>query len=281
MQREKKLGFRSSFNFVPEGDYRVTKALRDELIYNGFEVGVHDLHHDGKLYRSRRGFSKRAERINTYLKEWDAVGFRSGFMLHRLAWLHELNVLYEASTFDVDPFEPQPDGVGTIFPFWVPQSGTEGRLMMNQGDRAGIGFHQKSSGLSNDDWPLIPPGVPHKRGYVELPYTLPQDSTLFLVLGERNPDIWFEKLDWIATHGGMVLVNTHPDYMGMKETTNGHWEYPIAYYERLLERLKSKYAGAFWLALPREIATYWNEVMVKEPSNEKAPVGGRKAQIVS
>jgi hypothetical protein len=24
------------------------------------------------------------------------------------------------STFDTDPFEPQPDGMGTIFPFWVP-----------------------------------------------------------------------------------------------------------------------------------------------------------------
>jgi hypothetical protein len=45
-----KHGFRSSFNFIPEGDYRVSRELRDELTRNGFEVGVHDLHHDGKLY---------------------------------------------------------------------------------------------------------------------------------------------------------------------------------------------------------------------------------------
>ena len=32
-----------------------------------------------------------------------------------------LNIAYDASTFDTDPFEPQPDGVNTIFPFWVPR----------------------------------------------------------------------------------------------------------------------------------------------------------------
>src|SRR5688572_17286910 len=32
------LGFRSSFNFIPEGSYRVPPELRDWLIRNGFEV---------------------------------------------------------------------------------------------------------------------------------------------------------------------------------------------------------------------------------------------------
>ncbi|HZQ47896.1 MAG TPA: hypothetical protein VFC07_12835, partial [Verrucomicrobiae bacterium] len=53
MELEKKLGFCSAFNFIPEGDYRVSREFREELAQNGFEVGVHDLHHDGKLYRSR------------------------------------------------------------------------------------------------------------------------------------------------------------------------------------------------------------------------------------
>src|SRR6516164_8618023 len=39
------------------------------------------------------------------------------------------------------------------------------------------------------------------RGYVELPYTLPQDSTLFILLGEKTTNIWQRKLDWIAQHG--------------------------------------------------------------------------------
>ncbi len=63
-------GFRSSFNFIPEGDYRVSRELREELEQNGFEVGVHDLHHDGKLYRARGEFTEKAAHINRYLKEW-------------------------------------------------------------------------------------------------------------------------------------------------------------------------------------------------------------------
>ena len=69
--------------------------LRDELARGGFEVGVHDLRHDGKLYRSRRMFAQKALRINQHLKDWSATGFRSGFMFHKLDWLHDLNIDYE------------------------------------------------------------------------------------------------------------------------------------------------------------------------------------------
>jgi len=108
------------FNFVPEGDYRVPAELRKELTAQGFEVGIHDLKHDGHLFASHRGLKRRAVRINRYAREWGASGFRSGFMLRNLDWLHDLDVQYDASTFDTDPFEPQPDGRHTIFPFWVP-----------------------------------------------------------------------------------------------------------------------------------------------------------------
>ncbi len=99
MRLEQDLGFCSSFNFIPEGDYKVPPDLRDELESNGFEVGIHDLRHDGRLFLSRREFSRKAARINRYLRDWNAAGFRSGFMLHKLDWLHELNIQYDASTF--------------------------------------------------------------------------------------------------------------------------------------------------------------------------------------
>jgi len=101
---ERDLGFRSSFNFIPEGDYRVSSELRAELTHQGFEVGVHDLRHDGRLYQSRRDFDQNARRINEYLDEWGAAGFRSGFMLHNLNWLHDLDIKYDMSTFDPDRF---------------------------------------------------------------------------------------------------------------------------------------------------------------------------------
>jgi hypothetical protein len=69
---EEEMGFRSSFNFVPER-YKVSPELRDYLVKKGFEVGVHGLKHDGKLFQSREAFKKQAIRINQYMKEWQSV----------------------------------------------------------------------------------------------------------------------------------------------------------------------------------------------------------------
>ena len=118
-------------------------------------------------------------------------------MLRNLDWLHDLDVQYDASTFDTDPFEPEPDGGHTIFPFWVPRSN-------------GSSINDHHSTLNS-----------FSEGYVELPYTLPQDSTLFLVLRENTPEIWMRKLDWIAEHGGMALLDTHPDYMSFGQAAAG------------------------------------------------------------
>ena len=221
MELELKHGFRSSFNFIPEGEYRVSKQLREELVQNGFEVGVHDLRHDGKLYWKRSEFPENARSINHYLQEWNASGFRSGFMLHNRECLNGLDIEYDASTFDTDPFEPQPEGVNTIFPFWV----------------------------------LRPDG----SGYVELPYTLPQDSTLFLLLRENSPEIWKKKLAWIVEHGGMVLVNVHPDYVSFQDRAIEISEYPAAFYEEFLRHVAQNYAGAYWNPRPKDVASWYQE----------------------
>jgi glycosyltransferase involved in cell wall biosynthesis len=240
MQLEVELGFRSSFNFIPEGSYKVPRETREELGSRGFEVGIHDLKHDGRLYRSRQEFAEKGRQINHYLEEWDAVGFRSGFMLHNLDWLHDLKILYDASTFDTDPFEPQPEGRNTIFPFWVPRAKTF-----------------TSSGARSEST---------RNGYVELPYTLPQDSTLFLLLREETPEIWCRKLDWIAEHGGMALLDTHPDYMASDGSTRRTREYPIELYTEFLDYVRSKYPGAYWNALPRQVAAYVLESTVSRQS---------------
>lgn len=227
-QLEEDLGFRSSFNFIPEGRYQVPGKLRADLVSRRFEVGVHDLKHDGRLFQgNHRDFAAKASRINHYLSEWDASGFRAGFMLHNLEWLHDLDVSYDASTFDTDPFEPQPEGRHTIFPFWV----------------------ERPPSYSH-------PKVGSQEGYVELPYTLSQDSTLFLLLGEPTINIWQRKVDWIAAHGGMVLLNTHPDYMADHTGSPGNWEYPTAFYRELLDYISKKYSGQYWHVLPYEMARY-------------------------
>ena len=237
MQLEMELGFRSSFNFVPEGSYRVPAELREALTGGGFEVGIHDLKHDGHLFASHRGFKRRAERINGYARKWGASGFRSGFMLRNLDWLHDLDVQYDASTFDTDPFEPQPDGGHTIFPFWVPRP-----------NGSSANGHESTRASSS------------KTGYVELPYTLPQDSTLFLMLRESTPEIWMSKLDWIAQHGGMVLLDVHPDYMSFDGSPQTTTEYPVALYREFLSYVKTTYAGQYWHALPKEVARHVTQI---------------------
>ncbi|MBC8001122.1 MAG: hypothetical protein H7X97_00925 [Opitutaceae bacterium] len=218
---EMALGFRSCFNFIPEGPYQVPDDLIQWLTERGFEIGVHDHRHDGKLYHSRERFSASARRINHFLKKWNSVGFRSAFMLRNLQWLHALDIHYDCSTFDTDPFEPQPEGANTIFPFWVP--GCDG------------------------------------GGYVELPYTLAQDSTLFVILRERSPDIWKQKLRWIASRGGMAMINVHPDFIAFEGARPDQCQFPAALYEEFLLGVSLNYQGQYWSALPKEVAAFYRD----------------------
>ncbi len=235
-EMEKRLGFCSSFNFIPEGPYEDPVQLREWLVKNGFEVGVHDLNHDGQLYQSRESFNQKAKDINDYLVKWSAVGFRSGFMLRELEWLHDLNILYDASTFDTDPFEPQPSGSGTIFP-----------------------FHVKPMAESK------------RPGYIELSYTLPQDSTLFLLLREKTPEIWKRKLDWISRHGGLALVNIHPDYIDFEGGSRSSTCYPSTIVEEFLQFVRKDYADMYWNPLARELALWYQNEISRTTIDQKVP----------
>ena len=226
MELEESLGFRSSFNFVPER-YIVSKTLLKQITDRGFEVCLHGLKHDGKLFSSKKIFNRRSIRINQYIKEWGIEGFTAPSMLRNPEWICELDIKHCTSTFDTDPFEPQPQGIGTIFPFHV---------------------KNKSSG----------------KGFVELPYTLPQDFTLFILMRETTNDIWKKKIDWIIAKEGMALFNSHPDYMNFNKQKNGYEEYPTKHYREFLTYIKSKYEGQYWQVLPKEVAQFWISNIVKE-----------------
>lgn len=215
---EKKHGFRSSFNFVPER-YKVSEQLRNFISTNGFEVGVHGLNHDGKLFKDKNTFDERAVKINNYIRTWNARGFRAPAMHHNLEWISQLEIDYDLSTFDTDPFEPQSDGMNTIFPF----------------------IYTNKNGLSS---------------YVEIPYTLVQDFTLFIILNQKNIEIWKKKTDWIVSKGGMVLVNVHPDYINFSSGKNNFDEYSIDLYSELLVYIKEKYSDKYWNALPSEVSDF-------------------------
>ena len=217
-KKEELLGFRSSFNFVAE-DYQIPNGLLDDLSSRGFEIGQHGIHHTDP-FRTKEYFGEQAAKINQYLKKWNAVGFRGPSMYRNLDWIRDLNIVYDSSTFDTDPFEPQPQGMSSIFPFWVAGNSSNG-------------------------------------GYVELPYTLPQDFLSFILLKQENTDLWKKKLDWIAKHGGMALLISHPDYMDFGHSPPGNQSYPAQRYIEFLEYVRTQYDGQYWHVLPREVAGFW------------------------
>jgi hypothetical protein len=216
---ERARGMRSAFAFVPER-YTTPPELRERLRAQGGEIMVHGLRHDGKLFRDRATFVRRAARINAVLRAWDTRGFAAPAAHHHLEWMSELDIDYDVSTYHFDPFEPQPCGLARIFPFWVGAPGS-------------------------------------RRGFVELPYTLPQDFTLFVLLRERTSVRWRQGLDWIAASGGMALVKAHPDYMAFRGSEAGHELYPVERYLELLDHVRDAYGDTCWVAQPSEVAAYW------------------------
>jgi uncharacterized protein len=239
-EMETRLGFRSAFNFVAKR-YPVSTELQDYLRSRGFEIGLHGLYHDGQLYKSRRAFNERAIQINQYLKAWNTRGFRSPAMQHNLDWLLDLDIDYDSSTFDTDPFEPSFLGMHTIFPFVVR-------------NREGT------------------------RSYVELPCTLSQDFSLFVLMKERTIDIWQRKLDWIAEKGGMALLLVHPDYINFNGVPN-YEEYKAGLYEEFLHFVKAKYQDEYWHALPHEVAEYMKACYQPHPENLGHEHNGHKRKI--
>jgi len=241
MDLEEKYGFRSSFNFVT-GDYPIPQDLLQEIQQRGFEFGAHGLHHNGNVFRSRKVFNAHAVIINKFLEKHRIFGFRSPSMYHNLDWLHNLKIEYDASTFDTDPFEPQPDGMRTIFPFWVDNH--------NGAD-----------------------------GYVELPYTLPQDFLTFVLLQERDTRLWQRKLDWIVKQGGMCLFIVHPDYINFNCTTSFKDQYPAKYYEDFLNRVTTQYKDQYWQALPKDVARFWRENYRSNVMNSRTKIDQPKKKV--
>ena len=112
-------GFRASFQLVPEGTYQVSEALLREIHDRGFEVNIQDLNHDGYLFVDRDEFLRRARKINSYGRAYDAKGFRAAVMFRNLAWYDALNCSYDMSVPNVAHLDPQRGGGCTVMPYFV------------------------------------------------------------------------------------------------------------------------------------------------------------------
>ena len=222
VQMESGRGVRSSFNLVPLG-YEVPGSLLRSLRDDGFEIGVHGYTHDGLLFSNWPTFLERVLTINECGRQWDASGFRSPATYRNPEWFHLLGFEYDSSMTDTAPYEPQPGGCASLFPFPI------GNL-------------------------------------IELPMTLPQDHTLFGLLGQTDSETWLTKLNQIRDANGMACVLTHPDpargYIGLAENE--------AHYADLVDAVVGSEA---WVPLPRDLARWWRGRMLM-PSADAGIVEG-------
>jgi hypothetical protein len=119
MDLDDSFGIKSSFQFVPEGRYTISVECLNDILERGFEVNVHDLNHDGNLFRDREEFLRRVGRINAYGKKFGAAGYRSGALYRNPNWFDTLEFSYEMSVPNVGHLEPQRGGCCTTKPYFI------------------------------------------------------------------------------------------------------------------------------------------------------------------
>ena len=119
MDIDDEYGFKASFQIVPEGRYPVEPEFLRNFRDRNFEICVHDLNHDGNLYRERSEFRRRAQLINNYCKEFGTQGFRSGVLYRNLLWYGDYQFSYDMSVPNVAHLDPQGGGCCTVMPYFI------------------------------------------------------------------------------------------------------------------------------------------------------------------
>lgn len=202
---EEERGLRSCFNIV--GDwYPIDWGIVEELSLRGHEIGSHALYHDRSLFSNRVTFEQQLPLLRESVARLRAVGFRSP-SIHRVPdWLGELPVEYDTTMPLSEPYEAQPGGVCSSWPFFI-------------------------------------------GGLLELPYTLPQDHTLFNLMGYRDAAPWIDQMRRVKRSFGLIQCVSHPDTGYLAEGRNE------AIYRDFLDALKAE--AHVWHALPREVSGWW------------------------
>ncbi len=201
---EEERGLRSSFNIGCW--YPIDWGIVRELKNRGFEIGFHGVSHDRSMFSSRASFEAQKPTLAATMDQFEAEGFRSPATHRVQEWLGELPINYDCSVPLSDPYEPQPGGCCSIWPFFI-------------------------------------------GPVVELPYTLPQDHTLFTLLGQRSADLWLQQLETIERSYGLVQCLSHPDPGYLGDTRKR------ALYTQFLEAAADR--AGLWKALPRDVAAWW------------------------
>jgi hypothetical protein len=119
MDLDDSFGIKASFQVVPEGRYSVSPAFLDSIRKRGFDYGIQDLNHDGRLFDSREEFLRRADLINRYAAQHAVKGFRAAVLYRKPEWFDRLNFSYDMSIPNVARVDPQRGGCCTVMPYFI------------------------------------------------------------------------------------------------------------------------------------------------------------------
>lgn len=203
IEMEKEEDIVSTINIVPDSwAYKLDPDLVSSLVSDGFDIGMHGLHHDGKFAflseeeQKARIFetARRAKELNL-----PSIGYRVPW-LHRtkkmVQYLTEAGFEWDSSFPDTDDSTPgyADTGSRTVFPFY----------------------------------PLYKDGETWKQSpMLEIPVSMPQDWSLlyYYKLSEESVlRVWKKKMEYIKSRGGIAAFIIHPD-----QEDFGHPKYHKAY----------------------------------------------------
>lgn len=111
-------GIPASFQIVPKTRYPVSDGFVQGIWDRGFEVAIHDLNHDGRLFGDEDEFQRRALQINEYGRRYRARGFRSAVLYRNQDWYDALDFEYDMSVPNVAHLDPQRGGCCTVMPYF-------------------------------------------------------------------------------------------------------------------------------------------------------------------
>ena len=119
MDIDDSFGIKSAFQLIPEGREDQWLRTATRMRRRGFEVNLHDLNHDGRLFADKLAFMSHASRINDYTRQFGCEGFRSGAMYREQGWFGAFQFAYDMSVPNAAHLEPQRGGCCTVMPYFI------------------------------------------------------------------------------------------------------------------------------------------------------------------
>ena len=214
-------GIKACFSIVPECRYEVTQEFLDSITRRGFEIIVHDLNHDGRLFEDRDEYLSRVKKINEYGQKFGAKGFRSAVLYRNQAWFDSLKFSYDTSVPSVGHLEPQHGGCCTLLPYFIgdilelPVTATQDYALFNYLNRYTLTLWDRQIEVIMQQNGLI--------NFIVHPdyITTPREQKLYTDLLSHLRNLSRDKGLWLALPGEVDHWWRQRSKMRLRETQDG------------------------------------------------------------